>query len=308
MRNQIERDPGGLCSRPRSGRYGHPEGRGVPQTSMPGGSGLAMPWRRCSGCDHSVASNDAQEGKLVTGQPLIPRWSLRPGRSWVAALVLAGVGLALAAPVLAHGVSQGDGSFLVTNAGRALVPFAYLGAKHMVTGYDHLLFLAGVVFFLYRLEDVALYVSLFALGHSITLVIGVLADLPANPYLIDAVIGLSVVYKGFDNLGGFETLGWRPDPRPAVLCFGLVHGLGLATKLQPLGLSPSGLVPNMLAFNVGVEIGQFLALSVILLVLGTWRASGRFGRDAYLANSALMVAGFVLAAFQLTGYFQAVTS
>ena len=63
----------------------------------------------------------------------------------------------------------------------------------MITGYDHLLFLAGVIFFLHRLKDVALYVTLFALGHSTTLLLGVLADAPANPYLIDAVIGLSVV-------------------------------------------------------------------------------------------------------------------
>ena len=118
----------------------------------------------------------------------------------------------------------------------------YLGAKHMVTGYDHLLFLVGVIFFLYRTRDVVTYVSLFTLGHSMTLLVGVLADVPANAYLIDAIIGLSVVYKGFENIGGFDRLvGYRPDARAAVLVFGLFHGLGLATKLQELGLRPQGL-------------------------------------------------------------------
>jgi hypothetical protein len=205
--------------------------------------------------------------------------------------------------VLAHNVDKADQAFLASATGIQIVPFIYLGAKHMVTGYDHLLFLVGVIFFLYRLKEVALYVTLFAVGHSVTLLTGVLARIEVNPYLIDAIIGLSVVYKAFDNLNGFRTLfGWQPEPRIAVLVFGLFHGFGLATKLQELQLSQEGLVPNMLAFNVGVEIGQFLALGAILLIMNYWRSTASFLRHAYVTNVALMAAGFVLTGEQLTGY------
>ena len=208
-------------------------------------------------------------------------------------------------PVLsaAHGVEGDDQAFLEANAGRNLPAFIYLGAKHMVTGYDHLLVLFGVIFVLYRLRDVGTYVTLFAIGHSATLLFGVLGGLKVNAYLIDAVIGLSVVYKAFDNLGGFrQWLGFQPNTRMAVLIFGLFHGFGLATKLQDFNLSPIGLVPNILAFNVGVEIGQFLALTGILIVMGYWRRSGSFARSAVGANTALMAAGFVLIGYQLCGY------
>ena len=205
---------------------------------------------------------------------------------------------------VAHGVEGDDQAFLEANAGRNLPAFIYLGAKHMVTGYDHLLFLFGVIFFLYRLKDVATYVTLFALGHSVTLLIGVLGGLKMNAYLIDAVIGLSVVYKALDNLGAFrQWLGYQPNTKMAVLIFGLFHGFGLATKLQDFNLSPIGLVPNILAFNVGVEIGQFLALAGILIVMGYWRRSASFVRHAVGANTALMAAGFVLVGYQLCGYF-----
>jgi hypothetical protein len=92
----------------------------------------------------------------------------------------------------AHNVSKRDASFVESNQGAAIAPFLYLGAKHMVTGYDHLAFLVGVIFFLYRLKDVVLYVSLFTLGHSITLLAGVLGGIHANPYIVDAIIGFSV--------------------------------------------------------------------------------------------------------------------
>ena len=191
----------------------------------------------------------------------------------------------------------------IHNAGMQIAPFVYLGAKHMVTGYDHLLFLTGVIFFLYKIKDVALYVTLFAVGHSTTLLLGVLADLPANPYLIDAIIGFSVVYKGFENLDGFRSVfGHQPNAKVAVLVFGFFHGFGLATKLQELGLSKDGLVENLVSFNVGVELGQFAALACILVVMNTWRASGRFLRDARNTNVVLMTAGFLLIGYQLTGY------
>lgn len=211
-----------------------------------------------------------------------------------------------ASATLAHGVEGADKAFMEHNAGRQLAVFVYLGAKHMVTGYDHLLFLFGVVFFLYRLRDVAGYATLFAIGHSTTLLLGVLGGWRVDAHLVDAVIGLSVVWKALDNLGAFRRwFGVQPDARAAVLIFGFFHGLGLATKLQELRLSADGLVPNMLAFNVGVELGQILALAAILIVMGLWRRSAAFGRQAFAVNTVLMGAGFVLVGLQMTGYLVA---
>jgi hypothetical protein len=208
------------------------------------------------------------------------------------------------AGLLAHGVTAGDKGFIQESAGILLVPFAYLGAKHMVTGYDHLLFLLGVIFFLYRLKDIGLYVTLFALGHSTTLLFGVLTGISVSSYLIDAIIGFSVVYKALDNLGAFRVwFGRQPDTRTATLVFGLFHGFGLATKILDFQMSPDGLVANLIAFNVGVEIGQLLALSTILIAMGYWRRTQSFSRHAYSANVAVMAAGFVLVGYQLVGYF-----
>lgn len=203
----------------------------------------------------------------------------------------------------AHGVEEGDAGYIEATEGFAPGPFLYLGAKHMVTGYDHLLFLVGVIFFLYRLKDVAIYVSLFTVGHSATLLLGVLGGVQANAYLVDALIGLSVVYKGFDNLGGFRhLLGFQPDTRLAVFGFGLVHGFGLATKLQDFDLPKDGLVANILSFNVGVEIGQAVALALILVGITYWRLHPGFLRHAVFTNAALMCGGFLLFAYQITGY------
>ncbi|MET0291288.1 MAG: HupE/UreJ family protein [Steroidobacteraceae bacterium] len=205
----------------------------------------------------------------------------------------------------AHGVSGGDAAYLESVKGTAVFPLMYLGAKHMVTGYDHLLFLAGVIFFLYRLKDVALYATLFAVGHSLTLLMGVLGGVHANAYVVDAIIGLSVVYKALENLGAFRRWGVAIDPRFAVFAFGLAHGFGLATKLQELTLPIEGLVGNIVSFNVGVELGQLVALSLILLSFQLWRRSPSFERAAWGANVAVMAAGFVLFGYQLTGYFVA---
>ena len=206
--------------------------------------------------------------------------------------------------VLAHGVAEGDAAFIEGNTGVQVIPFIYLGAKHMVSGYDHLLFLFGVIFFLYRLKDIAIYVSLFAVGHSITLLWGVLNSTQVSPYIVDAIIGLSVVYKGFDNLGGFKKLlGYQPNTKAAVLIFGFFHGFGLATKLQDFTLSEDGLVANIVAFNIGVEIGQLLALSAILILMGYWRRTPAFQRYAFTSNGILMCLGFMLMGYQLTGYF-----
>lgn len=155
----------------------------------------------------------------------------------------------------AHGVAEGDQGYVQEVSGVQFLPFMYLGAKHMVTGYDHLLFLCGVIFFLYKLKDIALYVTLFAVGHSATMLLGVLAGVGANAYMIDAIIGLSVVYKSLDNLGAYRRwFGVQPDTRLATFVFGLFHGFGLATKIQEFELSKDGLLPNLIAFNIGVEI------------------------------------------------------
>lgn len=219
--------------------------------------------------------------------------------------LLAAFAILLAPPALAHAIGGSDAAFVAATKGADPFPFLYLGAKHMVTGYDHLLFLAGVIFFLYRLKDVLLYVTLFSVGHSTTLLLGVLLDLNVSSHLVDMVIGLSVSYKAFENLGGFRKLGYQPDTRVAVGAFGLVHGLGLATKLQALGLNPDGLVANLISFNVGVEIGQLIALSVILGAMTLWRTTKSFGRLAVAANALLFLAGIVLAGEQLAGYFLA---
>lgn len=206
----------------------------------------------------------------------------------------------------AHGVAEGDKGYIQEITGVHLLAFVYLGAKHMVTGYDHLLFLFGVIFFLYRLKHIALYVSLFAIGHSTTMLFGVYYGTAVSGYLIDAIIGLSVVYKALDNLGAFQRwFGVQPDTKAATLVFGLIHGFGLATKVLEYEISRDGLWPNLLAFNVGVEIGQLLALAAILIVMGYWRRSDSFLRHAYTANVAMMGAGFLLIGYQLTGWFVA---
>jgi hypothetical protein len=230
------------------------------------------------------------------------RQSSSPNRQWTrrrAALLLAFMA-ALTARPLAHGVSAADRLFMEQGG---LMAFLDLGAKHMVTGYDHLLFLFGVIFFLFRLRDVGLYVTLFAVGHSVTLLYGVLNGTHANAYLIDAIIGFSVVYKAFDNLGGFRRLlGRQPDTRAAVLVFGFFHGFGLATKLQDFALAREGLIPKIIAFNVGVEIGQLVALAAIVVAMGFWRRTPAFRRQAFAANVIVMTCGFLLMGYQLAGY------
>ena len=222
--------------------------------------------------------------------------------SWLALILICGLFLPIIAS--AHDVSRRDASFVQSNQGTAVAAFMYLGAKHMVTGYDHLAFLVGVIFFLYRLKDVVTYVSLFTLGHSVTLLAGVLGGIHANSYIVDAIIGFSVVYKAFDNMDGFKRfLGFEPNTKLAVLIFGLFHGFGLATKLQQLDLSKNGLVTNIISFNVGVEIGQVLALTAVLIVLSYWRTRPSFLRDAFATNTVLMTVGFVLTGYQIAGYY-----
>jgi hypothetical protein len=205
---------------------------------------------------------------------------------------------------LAHAVAEGDKGYIQEIYGVQLISFVYLGAKHMVTGYDHILFLLGVVFFLYRMQHIAIYVSLFAIGHSTTMLLGVYFNIGINSYIIDAIIGLSVVYKALDNLGAYQRwFGFQPNTKVATLVFGFFHGFGLSTKIIEYEISPNGLIPNLLAFNVGVEIGQLLALGAILIAMGFWRRTNGFLRHAYTANVAMMCAGFLLFGYQLTGLF-----
>ena len=206
--------------------------------------------------------------------------------------------------VFAHGVDENTQTFLSGNDGVAFGPFLYIGAKHMLTGYDHLLFLVGVIFFLYRPKEVLLYVSFFTIGHSATLLFGVMSNISINAYLIDAIIALSIVYKGFDNLGGFKRFfGTQPNTKAAVLIFGLFHGFGLASKLQDFKFEKEGLFTNLLGFNIGVEIGQFIALTFVLILITLWRRHSSFMKFSTITNTLLMAAGFVLIGYQLTGYF-----
>ena len=231
--------------------------------------------------------------------PKFQRW-------FICFLVLTIFALSLPPMASAHNVSQRDASFVESNKGLAVPAFMYLGAKHMVTGYDHLLFLVGVIFFLYRLRDVVQYVSLFTIGHSLTLLAGVFGHVHANSYIVDAIIGFSVVYKAFDNMDGFKRLfGFQPNTKMAVLIFGLFHGFGLATKLQEFALAKEGLVANIIGFNVGVEIGQCLALTAVLIGLSVWRTRPGFFQHAFFTNTLLMVGGFILVGYQLTGYWVA---
>ena len=232
-------------------------------------------------------------------RPPVPWQALAALATWLAALLIAGA-------ALAHNVTEGDAGYVQEVTGFRPIAFVYLGAKHMVTGYDHLLFLAGVIFFLYRARDIATYVSIFALGHSVTMVAGVWWQVSINAYIIDAIIAFSVVYKALDNLGAFRLwFGVQPDTKVATLVFGLLHGFGLATKIQEYEISADGLLGNLIAFNLGVELGQLMALGLILLAMVQWRARPAFARQAYAANVMMMVAGFALMGLQITGYFVA---
>ena len=219
-------------------------------------------------------------------------------------LFLTGLSLVLwTGTAFAHAVAEGDKGYIQEISGVHLLEFMYLGAKHMVTGYDHILFLFGIIFFLYRMKHIAIYVSLYAIGHSPTMLLGVFFDFGINSYIIDAIIGFSIVYKALDNLGAFQRwFGFQPNTKAATLIFGFCHGFGLANKIIDYEISPDGLLPNLLAFNVGVELGQLLALAAILIIMGFWRRTPSFWRHAYTANVVMMTAGFVLIGYQLTGW------
>lgn len=214
--------------------------------------------------------------------------------------------LGISPEAFAHGVTEGDKGYIQETTGILPIPFTYLGAKHMMTGYDHLLFLFGVIFFLYRLKAIAIYVTLFAVGHVITLLSGVLLDISISAYVIDAIIGFSVVYKALDNIGAFQRwFGFEPNTKVATFIFGLFHGFGLATKILDYELPSDGLLQNLIFFNIGVEVGQILALIGMLILISYWRKTSSFLRHAYTANVFMMMLGFLLMGYQLTGFFVA---
>lgn len=243
------------------------------------------------------------QGPRYPGPPCSPWAGWRPAVPVSLALLALPC---LAGTALAHAVAAGDKGYIQEITGINLLPFIYLGAKHMVTGYDLILFLFGVIFFLYRMKHIGIYVSLFALGHSTTMLLGVYFNVGINSYIIDAIIGLSVGYKALDNMGAFQRwLSFQPNTKIATLVFGFFHGFGLSTKIIEYNISPDGLVPNLLAFNVGVELGQLMALGAILIAMGYWRRTPSFWRHAYTANVIMMTAGFLMIGYQLTGLFVA---
>lgn len=210
-------------------------------------------------------------------------------------------GLIVTSNVLAHGMSVADKQRIL-DAG--FMEYIELGASHMLTGYDHLLFLFGVIFFLTRFNDILKFITAFTIGHSITLIFATIYGIQANYYLIDAVIALTVCYKAFENLDGFKRyLNSRsPNLTWMVSVFGLIHGFGLSTRLQQLPLGDEGIVLKIIAFNVGVEVGQVIALAVMLFLLSGWRKRESFGRFSHASNVALMLVGGLLLMMQLHGY------
>ena len=211
--------------------------------------------------------------------------------------------LVLNTVAFAHGISAADKQAMLDGGN---LRYIWLGATHMLTGYDHLLFLFGVVFFLNTVKDIVKFVSVFTLGHSITLILATFMGINANYYLVDAVIAISVIYKAFDNNKGFQSyLGINsPSMLWMVLLFGLIHGFGLSTRLQqlPLGEQNFDMLMRIISFNIGVELGQILALIPMLFVLMLWRQRESFTKYSRVANHVLMFAGLLLLMMQLHGY------
>ncbi|MDC4206974.1 MAG: HupE/UreJ family protein (plasmid) [Candidatus Manganitrophus sp.] len=202
---------------------------------------------------------------------------------------------------LAHGISEGDKQGLIDGG---YLRYTWLGATHMVTGYDHLLFIFGVIFFLTGFRDIVKYITVFTVGHSLTLIFATVFGISANYFLVDAVIALSVCYKGFDNLDGFRKYLKMPSPNLlwVIFGFGLIHGFGLSTRLQQLPLGESGLIMRILSFNVGVELGQVIALSIMLGLIAGWRRTKSFGQFSTVSNAGLIAAGVFLFLMQMHGF------
>ncbi len=215
--------------------------------------------------------------------------------------IVGAVSLIFSAFAFSHGMSEEDKQSIL-HAGYG--EYIELGASHMLTGYDHLLFLFGVVFFLTRFRDILKFITAFTVGHSITLIFATLYGIQANYYLIDAVIALTVCYKAFENLNGFKRYFNSDSPNLTwmVFSFGLIHGFGLSTRLQQLPLGEEGIVLKIIAFNIGVELGQVIALALMLFLLSGWRKTESFQRFSHASNTLLMLVGGLLLLMQLHGY------
>ncbi len=209
--------------------------------------------------------------------------------------------LLYATPLMGHGISEADKAAMLMGG---YANYLWLGASHMVTGYDHLLFIFGVIFFLTGFKDILKYITAFTIGHSITLIIATILKITANYYLVDAVIALSICYKGFENCNGFKNyLGVKaPNLMFVIFGFGLIHGFGLSTRLQTLPLGDEGLIMRILSFNVGVELGQVAALSGMILIMTQWRKTAKFEKFAKVSNHGLIAAGVLLFLMQMHGY------
>ncbi|MBD0401988.1 HupE/UreJ family protein [Flammeovirga sp. EKP202] len=200
----------------------------------------------------------------------------------------------------AHDVTSADQEIL-RNGG--LWAYIQVGATHMLTGYDHLLFLAGVVFYLKGFKDIVKFITAFTIGHCITLIGATYLGITANEHLVDAVIALSVLYKGFENLGGFEKLNVKsPHLLLMVVIFGLIHGFGLSTRLQSFENGTEDLLAKILCFNLGVEIGQIVALIPIVLIITFSRQNKQFPAFYKAVNWYLVIAGIGLFLYQMSGY------
>jgi len=215
--------------------------------------------------------------------------------------LLAIVAMLLVSQVFGHGMSEAEKQTIIDGGN---LRYLWIGATHMLSGYDHLLFVFGIIFFLTKFRDIVKYITAFTLGHSVTLIFATFIGLQINYFLIDAVIGLSVAYIAFANLDGFKKY-WDVSPPNLlymIVGLGLIHGLGLSTRLQQLPLSDDQLLLNIISFNVGIELGQILALTVMLLVIASWRKSSRFTQFSRVSNIFLIIAGFYLAMMQMHGY------
>jgi hypothetical protein len=210
----------------------------------------------------------------------------------------------LAYPLLlaAHGVSSTDQRILMEGG---LWAYIVVGAKHMVTGYDHLLFLVGVIFYLSNFRDIVRFITAFTIGHSITLISATYLGIKANEHLIDAVIALSVLYKGFENLGGFPKIFKTKSPNllMMVFIFGLIHGFGLSTRLQSFDIGTEQFLAKIVSFNVGVELGQIAALIPIVFIITRWQSRKSYDAFYKSVNTYLVIAGIGLFIYQMYGYW-----
>ena len=218
---------------------------------------------------------------------------------WISVLFV----LLLSSHVFGHGMSDAEKQAIIEGGN---LRYLQIGITHMLTGYDHLAFVLGVVFFLTKFKDVIKYVTAFTVGHSITLVIATFMAIKINYFLIDAIIALSVVYIAFHNLGGFKKYFGAEAPNMLTMIFGLglIHGLGLSTRLQqlPLSFDRSDMLMNIISFNVGIEVGQIGALAVMLVLIALLRKTSIFENFSKIANVFLIALGSLLFLQQMHGY------